>query len=69
MGLSEFITRETSRIMAEFEASAQQQLPAAADMDVAALRDHARQVLEAIALDMCQPQPRTAREVFGACRW
>ncbi len=58
MGLSEFITLEASRIMAEFEAFARQQLPAAADMDVVTLRDHARQVLEAIALDMCQPQTR-----------
>ena len=60
MGLSDFITVESARIMAEFEAFAMQQLPAAADMDVAALRDHARQVLEAIALDMRQPQ--TMRE-------
>lgn len=58
MGLSDFITLHSDRIMAEFEAFAMQQLPAAADMDVAALRDHARQVLEAIALDMRQPQTR-----------
>ncbi|MCK9689033.1 HAMP domain-containing sensor histidine kinase [Scleromatobacter humisilvae] len=44
--------------MAEFEAFAMQQLPAAAEMDVEALRDHARQVLEAIASDMRQPQTR-----------
>ena len=60
MGLSDFITAESARIMAEFEAFAMQQLPAAADMDVAALRDHARQVLEAITRDMRQPE--TARE-------
>lgn len=60
MGLSDFITFDASRIMDEFEAFARQQLPAAADMDVAALRDHARKVLEAIALDMRQPQ--TQRE-------
>jgi signal transduction histidine kinase len=58
MGLSEFITLETDRIMAEFESFAGQQLPAAADMDVAALCDHARQVLGAIALDMRRPQTR-----------
>ena len=58
MGLSDFITLESGKIMAEFEAFAMQQLPAAADMDVAALRDHARQVLEAIALDMGQPQTK-----------
>jgi signal transduction histidine kinase len=56
MGLSAFITLESAKIMDEFEAFALQQLPAAADMDVAALRDHARQVLAAIALDMRQPQ-------------
>ena len=48
MGLSDFITLESTKIMAEFEAFAMQQLPAAADMDVAALRDHARQILEAV---------------------
>jgi len=58
MGLSDFITLESTKIMAEFEAFAMQQLPAAADMDVAALRDHARQILEAVALDMRQPQTK-----------
>jgi signal transduction histidine kinase len=58
MGLSDFITLESERIMAEFEAFAMEQLPAAADMDVAALRDHARQVLAAIALDMLRPQTK-----------
>ena len=56
MGLSDFITADTDRIMSEFEAFALQQLPAAENMDVAALRDHARQILRAIALDMRQPQ-------------
>jgi hypothetical protein len=56
MGLSDFITLEEAKIMAEFEAFAKEQLPAAADMNVAALRDHARQVLSAIALGMRQPQ-------------
>ena len=58
MGLADFITLEWARIMAEFEAFATQQLPAAADMDGVALRDHARQVLEAIAADMRQPQTK-----------
>lgn len=56
MGLSAFITAHSDKILSEFEAFALQQLPAAADMDVAALRDHARQILDAIALDMRQPQ-------------
>jgi len=58
MALADFITLEADRIMSEFEAFALQQLPAAADMDVAALRDHARQILAAIALDMQQPQTK-----------
>lgn len=58
MGLSDFITLESDKILAEFEAFAVEQLPAAATMDVVALRDHARQVLNAIALDMRQPQTK-----------
>jgi signal transduction histidine kinase len=58
MGLSDFITFESAKILSEFEAFAVQQLPAAADMDVIALRDHAAQVLAAIALDMRQPQTK-----------
>ena len=58
MALADFITLEAGRIISEFEAFALQQLPAAADMDVAALRDHARQILAAIALDMRQPQTK-----------
>jgi hypothetical protein len=58
LGLSEFITSAGPRIMAEFEAFALEQLPAAASMDVVALRDHAQQVLAAIALDMLQPQTK-----------
>lgn len=60
MGLSKFITECTDAIMDEFEAFAREQLPAAANMDLAALRDHAQQVLTAIALDMGTPQ--TMRE-------
>lgn len=58
MGLSRFISSNTAAIMDEFEAFALEQLPAAASMDLAALRDHAQQVLDAIALDMRQPQTR-----------
>jgi signal transduction histidine kinase len=58
MGLSEFITSHQEAIMADCEAFAQTLLPAAAKMDRAALRDHAAQVLAAIALDMKQPQTR-----------
>lgn len=58
MGLSEFITRHQDEILAECEAFAETMLPAAAKMDREALRDHARQVLQAIALGMTQPQTR-----------
>jgi signal transduction histidine kinase len=58
MALADFITLDADRIMSEFEAFALQQLPAAADMDGTALRDHARQILAAIALDMQQPQTK-----------
>jgi signal transduction histidine kinase len=58
MGLSKFISEHAEAIMNEFEAFALEQLPAAADMDLPALRDHAKQVLDAIALDMCQPQTK-----------
>jgi signal transduction histidine kinase len=58
MGLSDFITLHQETILADCEAFAQTLLPAAAKMDQAALRDHAAQVLAAIALDMKQPQTR-----------
>lgn len=58
MALSEFITAQQEAILAECEAFAQTLLPAAAKMDREALRDHAAQVLAAIALDMKQPQTR-----------
>lgn len=60
VGLSRFITENTGSIMEEFLSFAREQLPAAATMDFEALRDHAKQVLTAIALDMRQPQ--TMRE-------
>jgi signal transduction histidine kinase len=58
VGLSEFITQNHEAILADCEAFAETMLPAAARMDSAALRDHAAQVLTAIALDMKQPQTR-----------
>ncbi len=59
MGLSEFITVNKEAILSECEAFARTLLPAAADMDTAALRDHAAQVLAAIAADMRQPQTKS----------
>lgn len=58
MGLSDFIILNSELILSEFVAFACTQLPAAGEMDTAALKDHAAQVLAAIALDMKQPQTR-----------
>jgi signal transduction histidine kinase len=57
MGLSEFITVNSVAILAECEAFART-LPAGVDMDGPSLRDHAAQVLAAIAEDMTRPQSR-----------
>lgn len=62
MGLSDFITLHAEQVLAEFVEFAKTQLPAAAAMDVVALKDHAAEVLAAIAADMQQPQ--TLNEQF-----
>lgn len=59
MQLSKFITTNTERILAEFEAFARD-IDASGTMDIAALRDHAGEMLKAIARDMDTPQ--TLRE-------
>lgn len=56
MRLSEFIAREMEGILREWEAFAAAQLPAAAGMSTEALRDHAREILQAVAKDMMTPQ-------------
>jgi signal transduction histidine kinase len=56
MGLSEFIVANQEAIVAECEAFARTLLPAAAALDRETLRDHAAQILSAIAADMKQPQ-------------
>jgi signal transduction histidine kinase len=56
MDLATFITSELEAIIAEWERFAMTLLPSAATMDSLALRDHARQILEAIAKEMVQPQ-------------
>lgn len=54
--LADFIVRDMDRIVAEWDAFAATQLPAAADMTSSALRDHAREILEAIAADLTTTQ-------------
>ena len=60
MSLANFITANIEKILAEWEVFARTLMPSAAAMDSLALRDHARQILEAIAKDIVTPQ--TARE-------
>ena len=52
MSLAEFITGNMEAILVEWEAFARTRLPAAASMSNLELRDHARQVLVTIAIDL-----------------
>ena len=56
MRLAEFIERDMESILREWEAFARTQLPAATGMNSAALRDHAREILQAVAKDIVTPQ-------------
>jgi signal transduction histidine kinase len=58
MRLAEFILHEMEAVLAEWEAFAASLLPAATGMTPLALRDHAKQILEAVALDLNSPQTR-----------
>ena len=58
MRLAEFIRREMETIVAQWEAFATTLLPAARDLESLALRDHAQQILEAVAKDLGTPQTR-----------
>lgn len=59
--LAEFISDNMDMIVAEWESFAATLLPAAADMPALALRDHAQQILEAVARDLETPQTRQAQ--------
>ena len=61
MRLADFILRDMESILAKWEAFAATRLPAAASMTVLELRDHARQMLEAIAADLSTSQSREAQ--------
>jgi signal transduction histidine kinase len=56
MRLAEFIERDMETILGEWEVFAGAQLPAAAGMNPEALRDHAEQILRAVAKDMMTAQ-------------
>jgi hypothetical protein len=58
MRLADFILRNMETILEEWEAFAATLLPAAADMTSLALRDDAKQILEAVAKDLSTSQTR-----------
>ncbi|MGZ4979457.1 MAG: sensor histidine kinase [Methylobacter sp.] len=61
MRLAEFILTDMDSIVAEWELFAATLLPAAASMTPLALRDHAQQILEAVAKDLQTPQTQQAQ--------
>ena len=61
MRLADFILRDTESILGEWEAFASTLFPAAASMTPLALRDHAKQILEAVAKDLSTPQTKQAQ--------
>jgi len=61
MRLADFILRDMEAILVEWEAFAATLLPSAASMTPLALRDHARQILEAVAADLTTFQSRAAQ--------
>jgi len=62
MRLADFIKRDMEAIVSEWEAFAATQLPAAADMNSLALRDHVELLLRAIVKDITSPQSEKERE-------
>jgi signal transduction histidine kinase len=58
MRLAQFIESEMERILADWERFAATRLPAAQRMEPFELRDHARQILQAIVIDLSVPQTR-----------
>lgn len=58
MRLADFILRNIEPILEQWEEFAATLLPAARHMDSLALRDHARQILQAVAKDLSTPQTR-----------
>jgi RsbRD-like negative regulator of sigma factor len=58
MRLAQFITRNIETILEQWEAFAATRLPAAEHMKPLELRDHAKEILQAIAIDLSMPQTR-----------
>ena len=61
MRLADFILRDMEAILVAWEAFAAVQLPAARHMDSLALRDHAREILEAVSKDISTSQSKEAQ--------
>ena len=61
MRLAHFILRDMESILVEWEAFASTLLPAATTMTDLALRDDAKQILEAVAKDLSTPQTKQAQ--------
>ncbi len=61
MRLADFILRDMEAIVQQWEVFAATLLPAAASMESLALRDHAQQILEAVAKDLQTPQTAQAQ--------
>jgi signal transduction histidine kinase len=61
MRLADFILRDAEPILAQWEAFAATLLPAAAYLSTSGLRDHAEQILQAIARDLQTSQTREAQ--------
>ena len=62
MRLADFIEGEMEAILSRWEDFADTLLPAARTLDSLALRDHAEQILRAVAADLRQPQTRAEQE-------
>ncbi len=61
MRLADFILAHREPILAEWEAFARTCVPSGRPMDIAALRDHADEMLRVIATDLAAPQSRLAQ--------
>ena len=61
MRLADFILRDMESILAQWEAFAATLKPAAASMESLGLRDHAEQILQAVAKDLRNSQTREAQ--------
>ncbi len=71
MRLSEFIRSEMETILKEWEAFATTLQPTSENMSALALRDHAPQILRAVALELSAPQTtrEQAEKSKGRNRW